>query len=86
MVYYYPGVSRFEADGTLIMRATGFDGDIRWTGSHSVSPADPEYAYWCWLREGFRAASPEATPFCNDADLRWAREEFRLHHRESLRA
>jgi hypothetical protein len=43
--FFYPGVSSFEPDGTLVMRATGFEGDWRWSGNHRVAPDDADYKF-----------------------------------------
>ena len=80
LVFYYPGVSSFEPDGTLVMRASGYEGDIHWSGQHRVTPDDPDFALWCWLREGFRNASRGAQSCCTQADLPMAREEYRRQH------
>ena len=76
-IFYYPGMSSFQPDGTLVMRASGYEGDCHWSGEHRVPPDDPDYKFWCWLREGFRAASRGATPFLSRAEFPMARKEFR---------
>ena len=76
LIFYYPGISSFRSDGTLIMRTSGYEGDIHWSGQHSVAPGDSDYELWCWMRENFRAASAGASQACTLADLTFAREEF----------
>ena len=80
VTYYRPGASCFQADGSLVMRASGWEGDIHWSGEHRVAPDDLDFALWCWLREGFRAASPGAQSYCTEGDLPFAREEYRRQH------
>ena len=79
-VFYYPGMSSFTSDGALVMRASGYEADCHWSGQHRVAPDHPDFALWCWLREGFRSASCGATPFCTEADLPMARQEYQRQH------
>jgi hypothetical protein len=75
VTYYWPGISSLTADGTLVMRATGYDGDCRWTGEHRVTRDDPDYRMWCRFSESF-SASPPLLPFVSSEQLDAIREEF----------
>ena len=75
ITFYWPGMSSFADDGTLVMRATGSDGDWRWTGEHRVPSDDPDYRMWCRFAQAFHA-SPPLLPFVSSHQLPAIRAEF----------
>lgn len=83
VTFYWPGTSSFRADGTLVMRATGYEGDRHWTGEHVVAPDDQDYAMWCSFRTAFRTSPPTLAIITSEA-LEYIRETFRAE--KALRA
>lgn len=75
ITFYWPGMSAFADDGALVMRATGTEGDCRWTGEHRVPHNDPDYRMWCRFAEAFRV-SPPLLPFVSSEQLPAIRAEF----------
>jgi hypothetical protein len=49
ITWYWPGWHSVDADGTLHVKASGWQGDSHWTGEQAFSPAEPEYDFWRWL-------------------------------------
>src|SRR5688572_14960389 len=49
ITWHWPDWHSVDADGTLHVKASGWQGDCHWTGEHAVGPADPEYNFWRWL-------------------------------------
>jgi hypothetical protein len=77
ITFYYPGASSVQSDGSIMMRATGWEGDEHWTGAHRVKADAPDFAFWQWLISqkqrwvGLRFVSSE--------DLPKIREEYERH-------
>lgn len=45
----WPTCRHVAADGTLDIKASGWQGNTHWTGWREVKPDDPDYAFWRWL-------------------------------------
>jgi hypothetical protein len=74
LTFYYPGMHELRADGTIIMHATGYQGDWRWTGVRSFSPDSPDYDFWQWV-----VAQPErwsGASFFSSDDLARLQQEY----------
>jgi hypothetical protein len=48
VTFYYPAMHELRPDGTIVLRATGYEGDWRWTGVRSFSPDSQDYGFWRW--------------------------------------
>jgi len=57
VIFYFPGMSSFTDNGTLVMRATGYENDCHWTGERRFATDDEDYEMWCSFRESFIANS-----------------------------
>jgi hypothetical protein len=62
---YHQGAIRFE-DGVIRMHATGWVGDVHWTGGHEVSPEDRDYDFWTWM---IARSYPREKVVSEDSDL-----------------
>ena len=74
VTFYYPGMHEVHSDGTIAMRATGHDGDWRWSGERTFSPDAGDYDFWRWVisqRERWAA-----TPFFSSDDLPRILQEY----------
>src|SRR5262249_59324050 len=49
ITWYWPDWSRFDSDGTLHVKASGYQGDSHWTGENVFIPEQPEYGFWWWV-------------------------------------
>ena len=78
-IFFYPAMSSFEQDGSLVMRASDYDSESHWSGTHRVATDDPDFALWCSFREAFRA-SPPSIPFVSSEQLPAIRAEYAREH------
>lgn len=46
---YWPEWSRFNDDGTLILKVTWADDESLTTGVCEIAPTAPNYGFWCWV-------------------------------------
>ena len=76
VTYYYPGVSSFEPDGTLVVRASGYTSESHWSGARRIPPGDVDYKLWCHLRDSYRVAQPGRKPYISADDIRAIRQIF----------
>lgn len=49
ITWYWPDWHSVDADGTLHVKVSGFEGGSHWTGEQIVSPAEADYDFWRWL-------------------------------------
>jgi len=69
----WPTWRHVAPDGTLDIKASGWEGNTHWTGSREIKPDDPDYAFWRWLvdnDEYDRLVDERELP---EARQRWAR-------------
>jgi hypothetical protein len=74
ITFYYPGASSVERDGSIIMRATGWEGTEHWTGAHKVKADAPDIGFWQWMvsqKERWRGLQ-----FVSSDDLPNFRDEY----------
>ena len=63
-----------RADGTIVMRATGYEGSWHWTVARSFSPDAADYGFWRWVvAQRDRWTTP---PFLSSDDLSVIRREY----------
>ena len=60
-----------DADGTLYVKASGWEGHAHWNGQHKISPTDPDYAFWRWL-----VSQKEYHRLIKESELAVAREHW----------
>jgi len=60
-----------DTDGTLHVRASGWHGDMDWTGELAISPTETEYDFWRWL-----VAQKEYHRLVEESELSAIREEW----------
>jgi len=72
ITFYWPTMSEVALDGTITMRATGYDEEAHWTGVRHFAPDTSDYLFWRWVVE-HRSRWPQ---FFSDRDLPKLREEF----------
>ncbi len=72
VTFYWPRMSEIASDGTITMRATGYNKEGHWTGVCRFPPDVSDYRFWCWVIE-HRNRWPD---FFSDRDLPRLREEF----------
>ena len=77
--FFYPAMSSFEPDGSLVMHISGYDIESHWSGVHRVATDDPDFVLWCSFRETFRA-SPPSIPFISSKQLPAIRAEYAREH------
>lgn len=69
--FYWPEWHRFNEHGTLTMKVTGWEGDCHWTGSMTVEPMEPDYAFWFWAIK-----EKNCTELINDEKFKELKQEF----------
>lgn len=75
--WYWPHWHAFDADGTLRVKASGYRGGSHWTGELAISPAEPDYDFWCWLvaqKEYHRLVAVSELPDIQEDWLRRTRQ------------
>lgn len=77
ITWYRPGYHGFDDDGTLYIKASGYEGRgayfSHWTGEFEISPTQPDYDFWCWFvdqKQYRRLVKETELPDIKD---RWAR-------------
>ena len=70
-VFYYPGPSAIQPDGTLFIIASGYTIDSHWSGQKIVKVDDPDYKMWLWMMQ-----FPKRFEGIESLDLLKVREEF----------
>jgi hypothetical protein len=72
ITFYWPTMSKIAPDGTITMRATGYDEGSHWTGVRHFTRDTSDYQFWSWVVK-HRSRWPQ---FFSDRDLPRLREEF----------
>ena len=81
VIFYHPGMSGFENDGTLVMRVSSYDDQWHSTGVQRFKPDDPDYEMWCCFAQSFKA-NPPSIPFVSSEQLEAIREEVKRERSE----
>jgi hypothetical protein len=69
ITWYWPDWHSIDADGTLRVKASGYDGDSHWSGEQTITPAESDYEFWRWL-----VAQKEYHRLVEDSELSAIRE------------
>ena len=71
ITWYWPDWHSVDSDGTLHVKASGYQGGSHWTGDRAISPAEPEYDFWRWV-----VAQKEYHRLVEESELPAIREEW----------
>jgi hypothetical protein len=74
--WYRPHWHGLDTDGTLHVKASGWQGGSHWTGELAIKPAQPDYKFWRWLvaqKEYHRLVEESELPAIREQWLRQAR-------------
>jgi hypothetical protein len=77
ITFYYPGVFQVQPDGSIFMRATGWEGDEHWTGQHKVKADAPDFRFWQWVVSQRQRWT--SLQFISSDDLPKIRDEYERH-------
>ncbi len=69
--WVWPNWHRFDDDGMLHLKWTGWRADGHMTGEQAVERENAEYEFWCWL-----VAQPQHARLVNTDELPALKEEF----------
>ncbi|MDB6033298.1 MAG: hypothetical protein JWM16_3636 [Verrucomicrobiales bacterium] len=53
-IYYFVKSAELRPGGVLRIKTAGSDEDGLWDGIYDVTPDDPEYKFWLWLKTRLR--------------------------------
>lgn len=71
IAWVWPHWHNVDVDGTLHVKASGWQGDTHWTGERAISPTEAEYDFWRWL-----VAQKECHRLIEETELPAIREEW----------
>jgi hypothetical protein len=77
IVWHWPHWHSLDTDGTLHVKASGWQGGDHWTGEQAIGRAEPEYDFWRWLvaqREYHRLVEESELPAIRE---QWSRQTRR---------
>ncbi len=58
MTYYTPSLSKTSDENYIILKTSGWDGNVHWTGSETVGEKEPDFIAWKWIVDN-SSALPE---------------------------
>ncbi len=53
-IFYWTEWSDFQDDGTLLIKTSGYEDGVHWTGYAEIETTNPDYQFWYWVVSGRR--------------------------------